>query len=191
MSLSELQAAVQDAQAAYQAKEQEISGYHDEKYTQTIRLKNLDSQVAAKKKALKSALTQSSAETLTTEFNALKEQHQACGTLVSNIESYLKNQANNEKIEASQAVDKAKMALMKFVYEDIKSQLDVMSPEQKELMKDFVVISKIITPTLDPGSVRSSYHLGLIFDVLYGELKGPEFNTHSSQMMAKYLTPSI
>lgn len=190
MSLSELQTAVQDAQAAYQAKEQEISGYHDEKYTQTIRLKSLDSQVAAKNKALKSALTQSSAETLTTEFNALKEQKQACETLVSNIESYLKHQANGERSAASGAVDKAKQALLAFVHGDIKSQLSILTEEQEELMKDFVVISQMISGSFAPGTHRSRY-LGLVFDEIHGELAGALFTEHQEQMMAKYLTPSV
>ncbi|WP_285347017.1 hypothetical protein [Vibrio parahaemolyticus] len=90
MSLTELQTALADAKTAYQEKDQEIKGYIAEKSTQETRLKTLESQVTAKQQELRVAMSQATAEALTTELNTLKSQKQACETLVTNISNYLK-----------------------------------------------------------------------------------------------------
>ncbi|UQV24780.1 glyoxalase [Vibrio sp. J383] len=185
MSLQELKTALQEAKNAYTAKESEIKGHIDEKRTQESRLKTLGSQLHSKQTELRNALSQSSAETLTTELNALESQKQACETLINNISNYLKGQANNEKTQASERIESAEKALLLFVYKDIKSQLNILSDEQKELLKDFVVISTTLSSSL-PGSPRPSYYLGSAFDALYGQLKGPEFRAHQAKMLAKY-----
>ncbi|EAQ65848.1 hypothetical protein MED121_01515 [Marinomonas sp. MED121] len=188
MSLSALQTAIQNAQIAYQEKEKEIQSYQDEKITQSIRLKKLGTQVTYKEKELKGALTQPAAETLTAECNALKEQYQACETLISNIENYLKNKANNDKVAASEVVKRAEQDLLKFVHKGIKSQLSTLAAEQEMLMRDYVVISEMISGSFPPGTRRSRY-LGLVFDDLYGSLAGASFKEHQEKMMTKYLTP--
>lgn len=189
MSLIDLQMAVQTAKENHHAKEVEIRSYREEKQAQTARLKTLRSQLSSKQTELRSALTQSAAESLTTEVNKLKEQYQACETLISNIEGYLKIKANDELIKASKEVDAATNALFHFVYRDIKSNLDVMSDAQKDLMKDFVVISQMLSSSL-PNKKHFSYYLGHVFDDLYGDIRGDDFTNHKAQMLEKYLTPS-
>ncbi|EJG1819092.1 glyoxalase [Vibrio parahaemolyticus] len=185
MSLLELKTAVQTAKAAYTAKEQEIRNYVNEKHTQESRLKTLTSQVTAKRTELRNALSQSSAETLTTELHNLESQKSACETLISNITNYLSSKARNEKDQAAQLIKSAETDLLLFVYQDILSQLNVLSDEQKALLKDFVVIGRMLSESL-PGQPRPSYYLGYAFDVLYGELRGEAFSEHKDQMLAKY-----
>ncbi len=189
MTLTELQTALSDAKTAYQVKDQEIKGYIAEKSTQEARLKTLDSQVTTKQQELRTAMSQTTAEALTTELNTLKSQKQACETLVTNISNYLKVKARSEKEQAQSRIQSAEKNLLLFVYEDIKNQLNVLTSEQVELLKDFVVIGRQISSSL-PDSVRNTYYLGCAFDVIHGELKGTDYSAHLEQVMTKYTTPS-
>lgn len=185
MSLIDLKSALASAKSAYQTLEQDIRNYGQEKLTQEARLRTLKVKVAAKQKELGQALTQESSESLTVELNELKSQQQACETLIQNISNYLKDKASNDKTKASRLVEGAQKNLLLFVHQEIKTQLDILTDEQKELLKDFVVINKMISGDL-PDSTRSTYHLGCAFDSIYGELKGNAFTEHQSQMLKKY-----
>ncbi|EMF7446839.1 glyoxalase [Vibrio parahaemolyticus] len=185
MPLTELQTALADAKTAYQEKDQEIKGYIAEKSTQETRLKALETQITAKQQELRAAMSQATAEALTTELNTLKSQKQACETLVTNISNYLKVKARSEKEQAQGRIQSAEKNLLLFVYQDIQSQLNVLSDEHKALLKDFVVIGRMLSESL-PGQPRPSYYLGYAFDVLYGELRGEAFSEHKEQMLAKY-----
>lgn len=187
MSLTELQTALTNAKTASQEKDVEIQGYVAEKNAQETRLKTLESQVTDKQKQLRTAMSQEAAETLTAELDALKSQKQACATLIHNITNYLQSSARTEKSLASDLIITSQNNLLLFVYEDIKDQLKVLTNEQIELLKDFVVISRLLSAHL-PDSERKTYHLGCAFDVLYGELKGADFTVHQEQMMTKYTT---
>ncbi|ELB2073749.1 glyoxalase [Vibrio parahaemolyticus] len=189
MTLMELQTALSDAKTAYQEKDQEIKGYIAEKSTQEARLKTLESQVTAKQQELRAAMSQTTAEALTTELNTLKSQKQACETLVTNISNYLKVKARSEKEQASNLIQSAEKDLLLFVYDDVKSQLNVLTSEQIELLKDFVVIGRQISSNL-PDNVRKTFYLGCAFDVIHGELKGADYTAHFEQVMTKYTTPA-
>ncbi|HGI9201461.1 TPA: glyoxalase, partial [Vibrio cholerae] len=140
MSLSTLQAELASAKTEYEAKELEIRNLFSEKNTQERRLQTLVAQVAAKRKELSNALSQSSAETLTSELQSLESQYQACQTLINNISNYLTVKAGLDKKNASELVERAQKNLLNFIYNSIKSELKVLTDEQVELMKDFVVI---------------------------------------------------
>ncbi|HDI3153166.1 hypothetical protein [Vibrio cholerae] len=185
MSLSTLQAELASAKTEYEAKELEIRNLFSEKNTQERRLQTLVAQVAAKRKELSNALSQSSAETLTSELQSLESQYQACQTLINNISNYLTVKAGLDKKNASELVERAPKNLLNFIYNSIKSELKVLTDEQVELMKDFVVIEKLIRSELS-DSVRQSYFLGCVFDELYGQLKGSDFTSHKEKMLKKY-----
>ncbi|ENM3928665.1 glyoxalase [Vibrio cholerae] len=185
MSLSTLQAELASAKTEYEAKELEIRNLVYEKNTQVRRLETLVAQVAAKRKELSNALSQSSAETLTSELQSLESQHQACQTLINNISNYLTVKAGLDRKNASELVERAQKNLLKFIYSSIKSELRVLTDEQVELMKDFVVIDKMIRSELADGA-RQSYFLGSVFDELYGQLKGSDFTSHQGKMLKKY-----
>ncbi|MCO4751797.1 glyoxalase, partial [Vibrio cholerae O1 biovar El Tor] len=148
MSLSTLQAELASAKTEYEAKELEIRNLFSEKNTQERRLQTLVAQVAAKRKELSNALSQSSAETLTSELQSLESQYQACQTLINNISNYLTVKAGLDKKNASELVERAQKNLLNFIYNSIKSELKVLTDEQVELMKDFVVIEKLIRSEL-------------------------------------------
>ncbi|EGR2505746.1 glyoxalase, partial [Vibrio cholerae] len=107
MSLSTLQAELASAKTEYEAKELEIRNLFSEKNTQERRLQTLVAQVAAKRKELSNALSQSSAETLTSELQSLESQYQACQTLINNISNYLTVKAGLDKKNASELVERA------------------------------------------------------------------------------------
>ncbi|MBL4279719.1 glyoxalase [Vibrio fluvialis] len=185
MALVELKAALASAISDHQTLEQNIKSYAQEKQTQESRLRTLIAQVSAKQTELNNALTQESSEALTVELNNLHSQKQACETLIRNITNYMKDKSHSEKTKASYRVQDAQKALLLFVYEDIKTQLDVLTDEQKELLKDFVVIDKMVADSMTSGR-RSSYYLGSAFDAIYGELRGEAFTAHQTLMLEKY-----
>ncbi|HFF2968197.1 TPA: glyoxalase, partial [Vibrio cholerae] len=123
MSLSTLQAELASAKTEYEAKELEIRNLFSEKNTQERRLQTLVAQVAAKRKELSNALSQSSAETLTSELQSLESQYQACQTLINNISNYLTVKAGLDKKNASELVERAQKNLLNFIYNSIKSEL--------------------------------------------------------------------
>ncbi len=106
MSLSTLQAELASAKTEYEAKELEIRNLFSEKHSRR-RLQTLVAQVAAKRKELSNALSQSSAETLTSELQSLESQYQACQTLINNISNYLTVKAGLDKKNASELVERA------------------------------------------------------------------------------------
>ncbi|HBC2275158.1 TPA: glyoxalase, partial [Vibrio cholerae] len=116
MSLSTLQAELASAKTEYEAKELEIRNLFSEKNTQERRLQTLVAQVAAKRKELSNALSQSSAETLTSELQSLESQYQACQTLINNISNYLTVKAGLDKKNASELVERAQKNLLNFIY---------------------------------------------------------------------------
>ncbi len=59
-------------------------------------------------------------------------------------------------------MERAQKNLLNFIYNSIKSELKVLTDEQVELMKDFVVIEKLIRSELS-DSVRQSYFLVMTF----------------------------
>ncbi|CSB18911.1 transcriptional regulator [Vibrio cholerae] len=103
----------------------------------------------------------------------------------NNISNYLTVKAGLDKKNASELVERAQKNLLNFIYNSIKSELKVLTDEQVELMKDFVVIEKLIRSELS-DSVRQSYFLGCVFDELYGQLKGSDFTSHKEKMLKKY-----
>lgn len=88
----------------------------------------------------------------------MESQYQACQTLINNISNYLTVKAGLDKKNASELVERAQKNLLNFIYNSIKSELKVLTDEQVELMKDFVVIEKLIRSELS-DSVRQSYFL--------------------------------